>query len=107
MIAARLLRTAHLESLGAGMLGWTVIHVHVNIVERQLQRILYTERVPNLVSSSRMKMDCRWFLGRISSGCKCVGRARMLQGREKNQRYNKIMVFEREWGQNAGMKLEL
>ena len=47
------------------MLGWTVIHVHANMVERQLQSILHIDRVSNL-SSSRMKMDC--FLGRISDG---------------------------------------
>ena len=93
MIATRLLGTAQSESPAAGMLGWMVIHVHANIVERQLQSILYIDRVSNL--SSRMKMDCQWFLGRISGGREPVGRARVFQGPEKIQRYNrarKIMV---------------
>ena len=72
------------------MLGWTVIHVHANIVERQLQSMLYIDRVSNFVSSSRMKIDERWFLGRISGGRKSVGRARVFQGPEKKQRYSKM-----------------
>jgi len=77
------------------MLGWMVIHVHANIVERQLQSILYIDRESNL-SSSRRKMDCRWVLEGISGGPKSVGRARVFQGPEKQQRYNrvrKIMVW--------------
>ena len=85
MIATRLPRISHQESLGAGMLGWTAIHVHANIVERQLQNIPYTDRVSNL-SSSRMKMDCKWFLGRISGGRESIGRARLFQGPEMKQR---------------------
>jgi len=85
MIATRLLGTAQSESPGAGMLGWMVIHVHANIVERLLQSILYIDRVSNM-SSSRMKMDCQWLLGRISGGREAVGRARVFQGPlEKNQ----------------------
>ena len=58
MITTHLPRTAHLESWSAGILGWTAIHVHANIVERQLQSILYIDRVlPHLVSSLQMKMD--------------------------------------------------
>jgi len=89
MIASRLLRTAHCESPGAGMFGWTVIHVHANIVERQLQRIPYIDRGPNL-PSSRMKMDCRWVLGRISGDRDSVGSARVFQDPEKKQRYSKV-----------------
>ena len=89
MIASRLLRTAPWESPGAGMLGWMVIHVHANIVERQLQSIPYTDRLSNL-SSSRMKMDCKWFLGRISGGRESVGRPRVFQDPEKKQRYSKV-----------------
>ena len=92
MIATRLLRIAHFESPGAGMLGWTASHVHANMVERQLHSILYTDRVSNL-SSSRMKMDCGWFLG---SGRKSFEKARVFQGRErkqKNSRMRKIMVW--------------
>ena len=77
------------------MLGWMVIHVHANIVERQLQSIPYIDRVSNL-SSSRMKMDCKWVLERISGGRKSVGRARMFKDPEKKQRYKrvrKIMVL--------------
>ena len=82
MIASRLLRTTHSESPAAGMLGWTAIHVHVNIVERQLHSILYIDRESNLLSSSRMKTDCKWFMGKFSSGCKSAGRARVFQGAE-------------------------
>lgn len=95
MIATRLLRIAHCESPGAGMLGWTASHVHANMVERQLHSILYTDRVSNL-SSSRMKMDCGWFLGRVCGGWKSFGRARVFQGPEKKQKYSrmrKIMVW--------------
>ena len=67
-----------------------MIHVHANIVERQLQSMPYTDQVSNL-SSSRMKTDCnsQWLLGRISGGRESVGRARVFQGPEKNQRYNR------------------
>jgi len=37
-----------------------------------------------------MKMDGRWFLGRISGGCESVGRARVFQGPEKKHRYSRI-----------------
>ena len=37
-----------------------------------------------------MKIDERWFLGRISGGRKSVGRARVFQGPEKKQRYSKM-----------------
>ena len=70
------------------MLGWTVIHVHANIVERQLQSIPYIDRESNL--SSRMKMDCRWLLGRISGDRESVGSARVFQNPEKKQRYNRV-----------------
>ena len=71
------------------MLGWTVIHVHANIVERQLHSVPYIDRESNL-SSSRMKMDCRWFLERISGDRESVGSARVFQDPEKKQRYNKV-----------------
>ena len=70
------------------MLGWTVIHVHANMVERQLQSILYIDRESNL-SSSGMKMDCKWVLGRISGGGESVGKARVFQDPENEKRYNK------------------
>ena len=70
------------------MLGWTVIHVHANMVERQLQSILYIDRESNL-SSSRMKMDCKWVLGRISGSDESVGKARVFQDPENEQRYNR------------------
>jgi len=89
MIATRLLRTAQLESPGAGIFGWTAIHVHVNIVDRQLQSTPYIDRVSNLLSS-RMKMDWRWFLGKFCGCRKSVGRAKVFQGREKKERYNKV-----------------
>ena len=89
MITSRLLRIVHSESPGAGMLGWTVIHVHANIVERQLHSIPYIDRESNL--SSRSKMDCRWVLEGISGGRKsAVGRARVFQDPEKKQRYNRV-----------------
>ena len=59
-----------------------VIYVHANIVERQLQSMLYIDRVSTL-SSSRMKMDC--FVGKISDGRKSVGRARVFQDSERNK----------------------
>ena len=49
-------------------------------------------------------------MGKFSGGRKSVGRARVPQGPEKKQKYNrmrKIMPFERQWGQNAGMRLEI
>ena len=60
------------------------------MVERQLQSILYIERVSNLGSLSRMKMDGKWFLGKISGGRGFVGIARVLQGPEKQQRYSRM-----------------
>ena len=74
------------------MLGCTVIHVHANMVERQLQSMLYIDRVSNL-SSSRMKIDC--FLEKSSDGRKSVGKARVCEGSEKQKKYStarKIMA---------------
>ena len=88
MIANRLLRTAQRESPGSGMFGWTAIHVHVNMVERQLQSTPDIDRVSNW-PSSRMEMDGRWFLGKFCCGSKLVGRAKVFQGREKKERYNR------------------
>jgi len=88
MIATRLLKTAHFESPGAGIFGWTVIHVHVNIVDRQLQSMPYIDRVSNRLSS-RMKMDWKWFLGRFCGCRQSVGRAKVFQGREKKERYKR------------------
>jgi hypothetical protein len=42
------------------MLGWTVIHVHANIIERQLQSILYIDRSvckSGLVTGKRPEPD--------------------------------------------------
>ena len=92
MIASRLLRTSQWEFPGAGMLGWTAIYEHANIVEKQLANILYVDRVSNL-SSSQMKMDSRWFRGKISGGRKSVGRARTFQRPAKKEKYNRMTMI--------------
>jgi hypothetical protein len=40
-----------------------------------------------------MKMDCRWFLGRISGGRRSVGRARAFGGPAKKERYNRMRMI--------------
>jgi len=69
----------------------------MNIVEKQLHNILYIERESNLLSSSRMKTDCRWFAGKFFSGCKSAGRARVFQGDEKKETYNimRMIILDR------------
>jgi hypothetical protein len=37
-----------------------------------------------------MQMDCGWFLGKCCGGSKFVGRAKVFQGREKKERYNRV-----------------
>jgi len=92
MIAIRLPKTSNLESPGAGMLGWAAIHVHANIVDRQLHNIPYIDRESNLLSS-RMKMGCRWFAGKSCGGCGFAGRARVFQDTEKKERYNRMRMI--------------
>ena len=59
------------------------------MVERQLQSIPYIDRESNL-SSSRMKLDCMWFLTSISGGRESVGSAKVFQDPAKKKRYNKV-----------------
>ena len=75
------------------MLGWTAIQVHVNSVERQLHNIPYIDRESNLLSSSRMKMDRKWFVENFCDDCKFAGRAKVFHGAERKERYNRIRMI--------------
>lgn len=58
-------------SLGPGIFGWTMTHVHANMVAKQLQHILHIDLLPKILAL-RMKSDGELSVGK-SEG---VGKAK-------------------------------